>query len=81
MSPLPSKEWGRGTRGPWDLLAFRVASTINAKLKKAMNMASRLLNRENILRTPLIRRNSRSISLRRLFIARSLPCPKHAFWR
>jgi len=63
------------------LLAFRVASTINAKLKKAMNMASRLLNRENILRTPLIRRNNRSISLRRLFIARSLPCPKHAFWR
>lgn len=43
---------------------------MNPKLMKAMNMRSSFSKREKIRRNPLRRRNSRSISLRRLYMAR-----------
>ena len=49
---------------------IRNPSAMSAKLMKAMNMTSSFSNREKIRRKPLSRRNSRSISLRRLYMAR-----------
>ena len=50
---------------------YRKPSTINAKLMNATNMTSSFSNREKRRRNPLSRRNSRSISLRRVYRARS----------
>ena len=49
----------------------RNPSTISAKLMNAMNMTSSFSNREKMRRNPFRRRNSRSISLRRVYRARS----------
>ncbi len=48
---------------------YRSPSTMSAKLMKATNMTSSFSNREKMRRKPLSRRNSRSISLRRLYMA------------
>ena len=48
----------------------RSPSAMSAKLINAMNMASSFSNREKIRRNPLSRWHSRSISLRRLYMAR-----------
>jgi len=50
---------------------YRRHSTISAKWIKARNMTSSFSNLEKIRRKPLRRRNSRSISFRRRYMARS----------